>query len=56
MAQLSDSTIAEEYVLDSPRLRQFIEQVDGISRPSAEPAAVIAAIRPHFAELLADKS
>lgn len=42
------------YVLDNPRMRAFIEAVNGIRHSSDDPRAIIAAIRPHFQELLAD--
>lgn len=45
----------DEYVLDAPRLRAFIEDVRAIQRDQRDPRAVTAAIRPLFAELLADK-
>ena len=48
-------TTADEYVLESPRLRGFIEQVRDIQAREAEPTAAIEAIRPLFADLLADK-
>ena len=47
---------ADEYVLESPRLRGFIEQVRDIQAREAEPTAAIEAIRPLFADLLADKA
>ena len=46
---------ADEYVLESPRLRGFIEQVRDVQSREAEPTVVIEAIRPLFADLLADK-
>ncbi len=46
----------DEYVLDTPRLRDFIDQVHEIQGGLSEPEAIIAAIRPLFAELLADES
>ncbi len=46
----------DEYVLDNPRIRSFIEQVKAARDQHADPHAVIEAIRPHFAELLADKT
>jgi 3-mercaptopropionate dioxygenase len=49
-------TSTDEYVLDAPRLRAFIEQARAIQRDRRDPRAVTAAIRPLFAELLADKS
>jgi predicted metal-dependent enzyme (double-stranded beta helix superfamily) len=45
----------EEYVLDTPRLRRFIEAVNRIRHERDDPRAIIAAIQPHFAELLAAK-
>ncbi|HLH71927.1 MAG TPA: hypothetical protein VKX96_01495 [Chloroflexota bacterium] len=47
---------ADEYVLDTPRLRQFITEVQQIRRSSEDPVAIIRAIRPLFVELLADQS
>ena len=47
---------ADDYVLDTPRLRQFIEQVKAIQADHTEPRAIIAAIRPHFADLLKDET
>lgn len=49
-------TTADEYVLESPRLRGFIEQVRDVQSREAEPTVVIEAIRPLFADLLADKA
>jgi predicted metal-dependent enzyme (double-stranded beta helix superfamily) len=45
----------EEYVVDNPRLREFIATVSRIRHEQDDPREIIAAIRPHFAELLADK-
>ncbi len=47
---------ADEYLVDTPRLRQFVATIAAIRRQEAEPRAIIAAIRPHFAELLADQT
>ena len=49
------TTAADEYVLESQRLRGFIEQVRDVQSREAEPTVVIEAIRPLFADLLADK-
>ena len=49
------TTAADEYVLESPRLRGFIEQVRDVQSREADPTVVIEAIRPLFADLLADK-
>jgi predicted metal-dependent enzyme (double-stranded beta helix superfamily) len=46
----------DEYVVDNPRLRAFIEQVSRIRHEHDEPREIISAIRPHFAALLADKT
>ncbi len=46
----------DEYILDAPRLREFIEAVEDVRRRVADPHAIIAAIRPYFASLLADAS
>lgn len=48
--------VQDEYVVDNATLRGFITKVREIQASGEEPRAVIAAIRPHFAELLADKS
>jgi len=42
------------FVLDTPVLRRFIGEVEGIRQSLADPAAIVAAVRPHFATLLAD--
>ncbi|HEU0116985.1 MAG TPA: cysteine dioxygenase family protein [Thermomicrobiales bacterium] len=49
-------TATDEYVLDTPRLRGFIERVRAIQRERSDPRAVTAAIRPLFADLLADET
>ena len=46
----------DEYVVDNPRLRGFIEQVSHIRHEQDDPPRILAAIRPHFAGLLKDKS
>jgi predicted metal-dependent enzyme (double-stranded beta helix superfamily) len=46
----------EEYILDSPRLRQFIDAVNTIRHQAPDGPSAIAAIRPHFVDLLADPS
>lgn len=51
-----DSQAADEFVLDNPRLRAFVRAVKEIRQRGGEPEEMIAAIRPHFEELLADKS
>jgi len=48
------ATGRDEYVLDTPRLRQFIAAVEQGRRGAPTPEAAIEAIRPHFVELLAD--
>ena len=56
MTELETTSRTVEYVLDNPRLRRFIEEVNAIRHSLGEPRAIIEAIRPHFAELLADKT
>jgi predicted metal-dependent enzyme (double-stranded beta helix superfamily) len=46
----------DEYVVDNPRLRSFIEAVSRIRHERDEPNDIIDGIRPHFAELLADQT
>ncbi|MCC7025088.1 MAG: cysteine dioxygenase family protein [Thermomicrobiales bacterium] len=50
------ATGQDEYVVDNPRLRAFIEEVSCIRHQHDSPVDIIAAIRPHFAELLADET
>ncbi len=56
MTELQNRTTTDEYVLDNPRLRQFIEAVKEIRHAQADPRAILGAIRPHFAALLADQT
>jgi hypothetical protein len=46
----------DEWVLDHPTLRRFIEYVNTVRRRETDPQVIIATIRPAFAELLADQS
>ena len=46
----------DEWVVDNPTLRQFIETVNEIRRSSPDPVTTIEAIRPHFAMLMVDQS
>jgi predicted metal-dependent enzyme (double-stranded beta helix superfamily) len=46
----------DEYVVDNPTLRGFIEAVSRIRHEHEDPLAVIEGIKPHFATLLADKA
>jgi 3-mercaptopropionate dioxygenase len=45
---------ADEYVLDTPRVREFVTAVRGAIEGAASPDEACDAIRPHFADLLAD--
>src|SRR5690349_11113667 len=47
---------ADEWLLDCPPLRRFIEAVNELRHQSADPRQVVAAIRPHFTQLLHDKT
>ena len=57
MCQIFDAppTGKDQYVLDTPRLRDFVAAVDAIRTREPDPRAIVAAIRPVFAGLLADK-
>lgn len=44
----------EEWLLDSPRLKVFIDAVNVIRTSAESPQAAVAQIRPHFATLLND--
>jgi predicted metal-dependent enzyme (double-stranded beta helix superfamily) len=55
MSAVTES-VQDEYVVDNPRLRSFIDQVSRIRHERGDPQEIIAGIRPHFAELLADKT
>lgn len=46
----------DEWVLDVPPLRRFIEAVNELRYQLPEPRQVVAAIRPHFTALLNDKT
>jgi predicted metal-dependent enzyme (double-stranded beta helix superfamily) len=46
---------ADEYVLDTPRVHEFIEHVQAAVARARSPRQAIDAIRPGFAELLADR-
>ena len=56
MTDPTDGHGSDEYVLDMPRLHRFVDDVNGIRRSGADPRAIINAIRPRFAELLADET
>jgi predicted metal-dependent enzyme (double-stranded beta helix superfamily) len=45
-----------EWVLDNPAMRDFIEAVTKIRTSYTDQRAILAAVRPHFRKLLADKS
>ena len=55
MAQ-SDSFANDEFVLDNQRMRRFVASIKEIRNRLSEPEEIIAAIQPHFTELLADKT
>jgi 3-mercaptopropionate dioxygenase len=48
------SSMGDEYLLDTPLVREFIADVRATIAASASPAAACEAIRPRFAALLAD--
>jgi predicted metal-dependent enzyme (double-stranded beta helix superfamily) len=51
---MSADDAADEYVLDTPTVRAFVASVRAAIAAAASPAAACDAIRPGFAELLAD--
>jgi 3-mercaptopropionate dioxygenase len=46
--------MSDEYLLDTPVVRDFVAEVRAAIAAAASPAAACAAIQPRFAELLAD--
>jgi predicted metal-dependent enzyme (double-stranded beta helix superfamily) len=44
-----------QWVLDNPRMRSFVGAIDAIRETTTDVEEIIAAIRPHFAELMADQ-
>jgi 3-mercaptopropionate dioxygenase len=46
--------VSDEYLLDTPVVRDFVAEVRAAIAAAASPAAACAAIQPRFAELLAD--
>jgi predicted metal-dependent enzyme (double-stranded beta helix superfamily) len=46
----------EEYLVDSPRMKSFIESVRFLRTQHDDPRQIVAAIRPHFDELMKDKT
>jgi predicted metal-dependent enzyme (double-stranded beta helix superfamily) len=49
-------TAADEFVVDNPTLRGFVAAVQRVQGEHDDPRAVVAAIRPHFEKLLAEKT
>ncbi len=50
----AEAASGEEWVVDNPRFRQFIGEVNRIRQAGGEPEAIIEQIRPHFAALMAE--
>jgi predicted metal-dependent enzyme (double-stranded beta helix superfamily) len=46
----------DQYILDNPTIRRFIEAVNDIRHSGLDARATVAKIRPHFAELMADQA
>lgn len=44
----------DEWLLDNPQMRRFIGAVNDLRASEPNPRKIVAAIRPHFVELLAD--
>jgi len=50
------ASYTDEWLIDAPLMRNFINEVNEIRARVGHPRQVVAAIRPHFAALLADQS
>ena len=46
---------ADEWLLDSPQMRRFIDAVTATRAGESDPSKIVAAIRPDFVQLLADQ-
>lgn len=46
----------DEWLLETPALRDFITQVNRVRQQQRDPRAIVAAVRPHFTQLLADQT
>ena len=46
---------ADEWLLDSPQMRPFIDAVNATRASESDPSKIVAAIRPDFVQLLADQ-
>ncbi len=46
---------ADEWLLDSPQMRRFIDAVNATRVRESDPSKIVAAIRPDFVQLLADQ-
>jgi 3-mercaptopropionate dioxygenase len=53
---MAQPSYEDEWLLDNPQLRDFIEAVNAIRRGATDAQAAIAEIRPHFVRLLNDKT
>jgi predicted metal-dependent enzyme (double-stranded beta helix superfamily) len=53
---LDQAQNTDGYYVDSPALRRFIESVNDVRQRQSNPGAIVAAIRPAFETLLADKT
>ncbi len=49
-------TRTDEWLLDNQPMRRFIEAVNTVRMRASDPHAIVQAIRPHFAALLADQT
>jgi len=56
MTQPTTEQTTDEFILDNPRMRQFIDRVNAARAELNDPHAIIETIRPHFAEMLTDKT
>jgi predicted metal-dependent enzyme (double-stranded beta helix superfamily) len=54
MSSVPSSVTGDEYLLDTPRVREFVREARAAIATAASPAAACDTIRPRFAGLLAD--
>lgn len=53
---MSQTTLTDEWLLDTPQLSEFINAVNEARFRLTDPHEIVQDIRPHFARLLADKT
>lgn len=56
MTLVPSPTGEDQFVVDNPRLRQFVATIKDVRAGRTRPEEIVELIRPHFVELLADRS